>query len=656
MLRRHFDPHRPHRYVCYGRMSSEMQNPHSPEQQFDNIEMTRRNLGYSWNHVKNYRDDAISGRYVGKRPGFQRMLDDLRSGRVKANLILVDTFERFGRAEEIASIRQELQTRYKILVLTADSNFTDPTSTAGRALAMIENIRSTEDGRIKAHNVLRGKRDLASRKRWPGAPVPLGFRLQSILVERDGRQEVEGHILVPDSATRMVPTRIFALALETGFGSRRIARALNADPSIPPEVKPISDEQIRLCLGNTLYMGVLTYGRHCTGIVDDRVIRERVDPGEELIVEGFCEPLVSREDFAAANELIRARREAQTSKSRRADNAGVAGADEVMPESRKYLLTGLMRCGDCGSAMFLSSHTVSKNEVDKIYTYYKCRKHASGQCGNKAGVREELLRELVVAKLRWRLFPPPEDPGVAPFWLAPLTKEIREEIEARTRGQGDPRPALAEEFKRLDGQTRGWSMSLGNAELSSSSRTTLEGLLAEALERRVEVERQLGELEATHAQLDVVLDEEAVVDRLRQLEVVLAAGNVAAGNRELRRVIERVACHSDGRLELRTHRQGLFEGVTAWLAPAATKVGRRGLGLGPGENDKSMYWTDPIEYAKPERAVHRSWARDHAAEVLAKQEETHWNVKRLADHFGKCRETIDRALEFAKESSPTSEG
>ena len=78
------------------------------------------------------------GPLVGKRPGFQRMLKDLRSGRVKADLILVDTFERFGRAEEIASIRQKLEARHKILVLTADSNFTDPTSPAGRALAAIE--------------------------------------------------------------------------------------------------------------------------------------------------------------------------------------------------------------------------------------------------------------------------------------------------------------------------------------------------------------------------------------------------------------------------------------------------------------------------------------------------------------------------------------
>ena len=184
MLKRQFDPSRPHRYVRYGRVSTEMQNPRSPEQQFDTIDMTLRRLGYTWTHAVDYRDDAVSGRLVAKRPGFQKMLSDLRSGSVEADLILVDSFERFGRADEIGAIRQQLQSRDKILVLTADSQFTDPTSIAGRALTMIENIRATEDGRIKAHNVLRGKRDLASRGRWPGGPVPLEFRLRSVLIGR----------------------------------------------------------------------------------------------------------------------------------------------------------------------------------------------------------------------------------------------------------------------------------------------------------------------------------------------------------------------------------------------------------------------------------------------------------------------------------------
>lgn len=271
-----------------------------------------------------------------------------------------------------------------------------------------------------------------------------------------------------------------------------------------------------------------------------------------------------------------------------------------------------------------------------------------GRCGNRSGVREELLREVVVAKLRWRLFPPPGRAGEVPAWPGELAEEVRGQIEARSRGQGDPRPALREEQRQLEGQIKGWLMSLGNAGLASSSRSALEGLLAESQGRVGEIGRLLAELEASRAGLEASLDEEAVLGQLRRLEEVLAAGNVGQGKRELRRVIERVACHSDGRVELKTHRQGLFEGVTAWLSPASGGA----PGPGPGENDGSRYWTDPVEFTKPRRATHASWARDHAAEVVAKRRETSWNVKRLAEHYGKCRETINRALELGGWTKP----
>ena len=269
MLTRNFEPHQPHTYVRYARMSTEMQNPRSPEQQFDNIDLVLRRAGYTWSHARDYRDDAISGRFVAKRPGLQEMLTDLKSGRVKADLILVDTYERLGRAEEIDTIRKQLQSRHKILVLTADSNFTDPTSTAGRALSLFEDFRATEDNNVKRTTSSAVKRDLAKRGRWPGGPVPTGLMLESIMVVRDGRQEVDGHRIVPNPATRIAPTRAFALALEKGWGTRRIARDLNADPAIPGELKPISEEHVRLWLRNTLYKGVLSYGRSHTGVSSD---------------------------------------------------------------------------------------------------------------------------------------------------------------------------------------------------------------------------------------------------------------------------------------------------------------------------------------------------------------------------------------------------
>ena len=94
MLRRRFDPLKPLLAVLYLRMSSDDQNPRSPQQQRDTIEAALRRLGYPWVVVDAYADEAVSGRYLRRRAGFQQMLSDIRTGKVKVDVILVDTFER----------------------------------------------------------------------------------------------------------------------------------------------------------------------------------------------------------------------------------------------------------------------------------------------------------------------------------------------------------------------------------------------------------------------------------------------------------------------------------------------------------------------------------------------------------------------------------
>jgi site-specific DNA recombinase len=178
MITTNFNPDLPLRYVRYGRMSDEEQNPRSPEQQFDDIDRTKRKQRRdNWVHVKDFRDDAISGRYNRKRPGFRQMLDAIRSGLLKIDAILVDTIERFARLEDLPAIRDELRRKYGVLILTSDTGFADPTSTVGRIYGAMESIRASSAASQKAHDVLRGKIDVVMMKRWPGGPPNCGYRL-----------------------------------------------------------------------------------------------------------------------------------------------------------------------------------------------------------------------------------------------------------------------------------------------------------------------------------------------------------------------------------------------------------------------------------------------------------------------------------------------
>lgn len=403
-MKRHFDPAKPYRYLRYARMSTDRQNPRSPEQQFDSIERTLTSCGYPWVHVADYRDDGVSGRYVRSRPGLQQMLRRIRDSR-DVDLILVDTFNRFGRAEEVADIRRDLQTRDGVLVMTAESRFADPTSDAGKCLAFLDSTRATSENREKAHMVLRGKRDAAKEKHWPGGPPPFGYRLRSVLTERNGRQEVSHSVLEPDPETGWI-IELFRVAYEKGWGCVRLANMLNDHPEIPKKFKPFSEQTVNLWLRQEVYTGTLVWFRNCTDVVDDRRVIERNPVPEDVLREAdFCVPLVERQVF----EEVRAMRLARSSGRRRGEVAQEL-VKQIAPTSRgltlKHPLSGLVRCGHCRRAMTASSTAAytKKAGEEKRYVAYVCPGSISGGCENKTRVQEEWLRLTVIETLLARLF------------------------------------------------------------------------------------------------------------------------------------------------------------------------------------------------------------------------------------------------------------
>lgn len=407
MLKRIFDPKAAHRVVLYLRMSSDRQNPRSPDQQAEEIKRRLASLGYRWAVVKVYRDDAISGRLIRKRSAYQEMLRDLKTGTVVADLILVDTLERLGRVEELPTIRKDLFERHGVLVLTADSNFADPNTPQGKALGMFEAMRATEDSRIKAHNVFRGKRDAALQKHWPGGSPPFGYMLRSVMKTVNGREEVDYCLLVPNPATRWITELLFEIAERTSHGSIRLARALNDDPRISDKHKPFQPETISYWLDSEIYYGDLYWGKNATGFVDDTHVVEANALEDVLHVAEFCEPLVTRERWENVQAPRRVRRERLLAARRM--KAEADGKQIIAPApglTLNYLLSGLLFC-ECGLRMTASSsspYTTKDGEIRR-YVSYVCPGYLGGHCKNGTRVPEDWIRNTVIEKLRERLFP-----------------------------------------------------------------------------------------------------------------------------------------------------------------------------------------------------------------------------------------------------------
>ena len=694
MLKTKNDLTRPLRCFMYGRMSSDQQNPRSPDQQFDEIRRTIERQKLPWRVVGQFRDDGISGRYMSRRPGFQDMMRQVRTGAAAVDAVLVDSLERFGRSDEVPALRHELLSKYGVLVMTADTGFVDPRSQEGRALSFVEQVRATAVNEVKAHEVLRGKRDLAMSGRWPGGPAPLGKRLVRQIVTEGGR-EVTVTRMEPDPKTEWVVKELFRLAHESGRGQSWLAERMNNHPQLPPELKPFRASRVGHVLRNPIYVGELAWNRHCTGVVNDvRVIQK--NPQEEVVrVPNFCPPVVPREQWEAVQALCRRRGDAiKAARKRGGDDKHVrtAGVGVVL----RYPLTGLVYCANCGSRMAPCSSKGAARTQGLVYAYYRCPLRSGGGCANKVYVPERRLWEAVVGVVRARLLPAPvvnsDGSCDTPAWLAEVMDDVRAELAALAREGPDRRPALVARLAELDEQMAGWLQSLGKRELPAGLREGLEARYAEAERQRDDVRRELDALQNQGARLDEALDVGEVLERLRRLEQVLAGGSPTAVNEELALHVERIEVDARGRIDMRTSRIGALEGAVELLrsaglgvAPPAVATPRpgdvtahrvkskrptkrrprhdeaerqggvqqgadvappRGLDTQPLTQrlDAKWFWADPL----PVR-LKSCWSEDMAAEVAALRasDPAYWSLARLRQHFGKSVPTIRKALRAA---------
>jgi DNA invertase Pin-like site-specific DNA recombinase len=657
MLKTTFDAQKPYRFVSYGRMSSDQQNPRSPDQQFDTIKSTLQRSGYPWIQCGDYRDDGISGRYVSKRPGFQKMLEDIKTGRITADLILVDTLERFGRMEELPELRRSLQNKHGILVLTADSVFADPTSTAGQALGMIEAIRSTTEAQAKAHNVLRGKIDSAKRKRWPGGKSPFGYQLKRMTLEGATCLGTDYTVLEPDPVAAEEVRRIFRMADDEGLGATRIARRLNEDRDFVEAFGQFDATRIGYILDNPIYKGVLRFGRVATGIVDDSRVQRRNEKADVLLVPDFCDPLVAVDIWERVATIRRAR--GQRMREIRAEQKNPDGKQIAALKPGlvlKYPLSGIARCGLCGGSM-RANRSGAKSRTTRSYYYYLCPRARDGRCTNMVFLPGDWLWEAVIARLREFLFPLPDQADEsAPEWLDELIDEVRHELIRRTRDQQQRRPELEQETRDLESSVHGWTQSLSNADLPREVRSEIETRFQSALTQIGQIKTELARLTGEADYADSLLDAQQVIDSLARLDEVLARGNPTEINAELAKHIVAIKVFPDERVVLQTTRLGLFEGVEVMLTEQARPAPPVNEDLpGNGRTRRSRFgdrvelplrWVDEAIFRAPRR---RCWSDANAEEVARHRLETGDSLAKVAKHFDRSIPTIRRALRVAQE-------
>ena len=312
-----------------------------------------RNPG--WELAGIYADKGVSGTHMKNRPSFQQMISDCKNGKIE--IVVTKSISRFSRntAEFIETIR--MLGSLGIAVYFEKENI-NTLSTAGEMMLTVLSSVAQAEAEAVSSNLKWGiRRRFETGTFQP--PAALGY-------DYDGTGQ-----LVINEAEAATVRLIFRSYLD-GMGCGAIAKMLNERSIKGKNGTAIREGGVRYILKNQLYIGDLLYQKTFTTELPEKKRKTNRGEMQMYLIEDDHEPIITKEDFARAKEII-------------------ARRGKTLQNGRKYLFSGKVICGNCGG-------TFCRRVVSGV-VYWLCGNHIKrGTCGQALGgkVREKDIRQAFV--------------------------------------------------------------------------------------------------------------------------------------------------------------------------------------------------------------------------------------------------------------------
>ncbi len=340
--------------------------------------------------VSENNDDGYGGGDFN-RPGFQKMLTDIKNGKV--DCVVVKDLSRFGRNYiEVGRYLEKIFPALGVRFIAINDNYDseDPQSSQDIILAFKNLINDSylRDLSTKIRSHLEVKR---KNGEFIGNYAAYGY-----LKDEHNRNQ-----LVIDYFAAEIVKDIYRMKLE-GMSPNAIASKLNeAHVLSPMEYKKSigvnyktsfktnkqalwSAQAVIRILTNEVYTGVLLQGKTATPNHKIKTA-EKVDENEWVRVENKHEPIIDKFYFDAIQ--ISLERDTRCSHA----------SGEVYP------LCGMVFCGDCGSPMVRKINKGRKkyeDDIPKQYVYYLCKESQTSKNCSGHRIKEDELLGVVFEELQ----------------------------------------------------------------------------------------------------------------------------------------------------------------------------------------------------------------------------------------------------------------
>ncbi len=340
--------------------------------------------------VDEYVDDGISGTTDDERDGFQRMLSDIRRGRVNC-VIVKDLARSFRNYSDQGYYLDDWFPRHHVRFISLYhqplDSYREPQNM--RSIAVPIQGVLNENHCAETSDKVRKVFDMKRRS---------GKHIGSFAVYGYVKDPRDKNALVVDEEAAAVVRSIFHMFLG-GMSKNAIVRCLNEqgipcpavykrvclglkyqNPSVDPEKPPLwCAHSIHTILKNRMYCGDMVQGRFRTKSYKVHV-QEAVPKEEWYVVENTHEAIISRDTFEQAQQLL-------------------ARSTRTGPRQKDvYLFSGFLKCADCGKAM-------ARSKVgDRVYYYCRTYKDQSKAACTKHTIRHDRLEAAVLLAIQQQIY------------------------------------------------------------------------------------------------------------------------------------------------------------------------------------------------------------------------------------------------------------
>ena len=344
-----------------------------------------------------YVDDGYSGTNEN-RPGYQRLLEDIKSGQVK-NIVVKD-MSRFLR--DYITLGDYLENIFPFLGVRfiAVNDGYDSDKETGNGTDLDVHFKTlmydfySKDASVKVKAV----RDTLSKQgKFQGWNPPYGYM----------KDPNDKHKIIIDEKVAWVVRKVFDLALE-GISMRKIAQLLNEEGIDVPAKRKLeltemdyasrfeetdtstwTNGTVTTILDNENYTGTYVFNMFERSVFNGKKSRPRSKEEWGRVYDNH-EPIVSIEEFEKVQEL----------KNSKSMLKGKKNTD--FPWRKHSPLQGFARCPVCNHILGCNKVTKKKdNKPEKVYRHFRCRickLNGSKVSGSNADYVEPVIYEAIKEK------------------------------------------------------------------------------------------------------------------------------------------------------------------------------------------------------------------------------------------------------------------